>query len=85
MAKERLKELLTQVHQEAANTELDDEARSLIAEFDRELHGLLGDQPPAETDAAERAKLLEVRFASQYPTLERFFREMVDALARMGV
>jgi hypothetical protein len=33
----------------------------------------------------ERAKLLEARFAISHPTVERFMREVIDTLAKIGV
>jgi hypothetical protein len=33
----------------------------------------------------ERARELETNFAAQYPTAERFMREVIEALARMGI
>ena len=33
----------------------------------------------------ERAKALEANFASGYPGAERFLREVIDALVRMGI
>jgi len=33
----------------------------------------------------ERAELLEARFAIDHPTVERFMREVIDTLAKIGV
>ena len=37
------------------------------------------------TSRVERAKLLEAKFAINHPTVERFMREVIDTLAKIGV
>jgi hypothetical protein len=33
----------------------------------------------------DRAKEVEAGFATRYPTAERFMREVIDSLVRMGI
>jgi len=87
MSTEQIKELLAKLQEEIHKTELDDETRSLVRQLDTDIHGLLA----AEADQAEtgsvvtRAKELEANFATDHPTAERFMREVIDVLVRMGI
>jgi hypothetical protein len=87
MSTEQIKELLAQLQDEIQKTELDDETRALVRQLDTDIHGLLAD----DADQAEagsvvaRAKALEANFATDHPTAERFMREVIDVLVRMGI
>jgi len=87
MGTEHIKNLLTQLQNELRTTELDDETRNLVRELDADVHDLLAEDS-AESDASsivKRAKELEANFATDHPAAERFMREFVDALVRMGI
>ena len=58
-----------------------------MRELDSDIHNLLNsDTVTADTDILlERAKLLEADFATSHPTAERFMREVIDTLVRMGI
>jgi len=87
MSTEQIKELLAKLQKEIHNTELDDETRSLVHKLDTDIHSMLA----ADADEAEsgsvltRAKALEANFATDHPTAERFMREVIDVLVRMGI
>lgn len=87
MSNSQIRELLAKLQDEVRNTELDADTRSLVQELDSDIHNLLesnSDEP--ETDSLlQRAKALEANFATEHPTVERFMREVIDALARMGI
>ena len=87
MSNTEIRELLARLQQEIQKTELDDETRSMVKELDSDIHGLLdteGDK--AETDSVvEKARVLETNFATDHPTIERFMREVIDVLVRMGI
>lgn len=86
MSNERIKSLLAELR-EALRDASDEEARELIAELDADIHQFLDDDD-TRFDAAslrERASELEARFAADHPALERFLREIMDWLAKMGV
>lgn len=87
MSKETLRKLLTQLHEEVGAAQLDNETRDLLTDLDADLHAMLIANESQQQSAVslDRAKLLEANFAVRHPTLERFAREIVDALARMGV
>jgi len=88
MEKERLKKLLLSLHQELENTDsVDSETRQLASQLDADIKNLLN---PAENiehqhSVLEQAELLETTFAAKHPTAERFIREIVDILGRMGI
>ena len=87
MSNTEIRELLARLQEEIQKTELDDKTRSMVKELDSDIHGLLdvqGDQ--AETDSVvEKARVLETNFATDHPTIERFMREVIDVLVRMGI
>jgi Ni,Fe-hydrogenase III component G len=87
MSTEQIKELLAQLQEEIHKTELDDATRSLVRQLDTDIHSLLAadaDQEEASS-VVTRAKELEANFASDHPTAERFMREVIDVLVRMGI
>ena len=87
MSTKQIKELLTQLQEEIHKTELDDETRSLVRQLDTDIHGLLASEVDQEeaSSIVSRAKVLEANFATDYPTAERFMREVIDVLVRMGI
>ncbi len=84
MSNERIKELLAQLREEIRETDVDDELQKLMSDLDNDIHSVIEDD--ADVGAlVDRAKELEADFATKYPTVERFMREVIDALVRMGV
>jgi chorismate mutase len=84
MSKERIKELLTQLREEIRHTDVDDELQTLIGALDDDIHAVIENDEDVNA-VVERAKELEAGFATSYPTVERVFREVIDALVRMGI
>ena len=87
MSTEQIKELLAELQKEIHNTELDDETRSLVRQLDTDIHSMLvKDADEAEVGSVlTRAKALEANFATEHPAAERFMREVIDVLVRMGI
>jgi predicted component of type VI protein secretion system len=87
MSNNEIRQLLAKLHDEIQKTEVDADTRSLMRELDSDIHDLLNsDTVAADTDILlERAKLLEADFATSHPTAERFMREVIDTLVRMGI
>jgi hypothetical protein len=87
MSNKEVRELLAKLRNEIQETELDDDTRSLVRDLDADIDDLLdpeGDR--AETDSVlQKARELETNFATEHPTIERFMREVIDVLVRMGV
>jgi hypothetical protein len=87
MSTEQIKDLLAELQGEIHKTGLDDETRSLVRQLDTDIQGLLAtDAEQAESDSVlMRAKALEASFATEHPAAERFMREVIDVLVRMGI
>ena len=87
MSNEKIQELLAKLHQEVQKTEVDDDTRSSLHDLDSDIHDLLdaSEPGPNTTFVLQRAKLLEARFAINHPTAERFMREVIDTLAKIGI
>ena len=87
MSNKEIKDLLHKLRGEIGKTELDDETLSLVRDLDADIDDLLdpeGDR--AETDSVlEKARELETNFATEHPSIERFMREVIDVLVRMGI
>ncbi len=80
MGEERLKALLTELHEELHQVgEIDPDTRKVLAELNADIEEV------ASVGAAERARELESRFAAEHPVLERIAREMADLLTKMGI
>ncbi len=87
MSNTKIRELLAKLQDAIQKTELDEDTRTLVRDLDADIHDLLdpeGDR--AETDSVlEKARALETNFATEHPTIERFMREVIDVLVRMGI
>ena len=87
MTNKEIKDLLGKLRNEIGKTELDDDTLSLVRDLDADIDDLLdpeGDR--AETDSVlEKARELETNFATEHPSIERFMREVIDVLVRMGI
>jgi hypothetical protein len=87
MSNDKIKNLLSKLHEEIGDTAVDDETRSLLRVLESDIDNLL-DTETEPTDAAsvlERAQQLETSFAATHPVAERFIREIMDVLGKMGV
>ncbi|MDH3334805.1 MAG: DUF4404 family protein [Gammaproteobacteria bacterium] len=84
MSKDRIRELLAQLQDEIRNTDMDDELKTLVSDLDSDIHAVI--ENDEEVNALiDRAKEVEAGFATRYPAAERFLREVIDALVRMGI
>ena len=84
MSKDRVKELLAQLQEEIRSTDMDDELKTLMSDLDSDIHNVI--ENDGEVNALiDRAKEAEAGFATRYPGAERFMREVIDALVRMGI
>ena len=83
-----LKELLRNLNDALEKTDrVDDETRKLVQDLDEDINRLL-DPGTEENDydsVVERAQSMETRFAVDHPVAERFLREIIDALAKVGI
>ncbi len=87
MSNKEIRELLAKLQNEIQKTELDDDTLSLVRELDTDIDDLLDPEGHrVEADSVvEKARELETNFAAEHPAIERFMREVIDALVRMGI
>jgi len=83
-----LKTLLANLHDTLENTEqVDAETLQLVRELDEEIHRL-SERGADEGDVEgviDQARSIQSRFAVEHPVAERFLREIMDALAKVGI
>lgn len=84
MSKDRIKELLAQLQDEILNTDMDDELKTLVSDLDSDIQTVIENDDEVNA-LIDRAKEMEAGFATRYPAAERFMREVIDALVRMGI
>jgi hypothetical protein len=84
MGKDRVKELLSQLQDELRDTDVDDELQGLMSDLDKDIHGAIENDGDVNI-LIDRAKAMEADFATRHPAAERFMREVIDALVRMGI
>jgi hypothetical protein len=88
MGNHDLKEMLNRLNDALEDTDrVDEETLALVRELDEEIHRLTeaGAQPGEIEGVIDQAKSMETRFAVDHPVAERFLREIIDALSRVGI
>ena len=90
MSDQQLRDLLARLHKELENTdEVDAETLELVRELDTEINRLVESESDSGIDefdnVMDHAKSVETRFAVDHPVAERFLREIIDALAKVGI
>lgn len=84
MSNERIKELLAQLREEIREADVDAELQKLMSDLDNDIHSVIEDDADVAA-LVDRAKELEADFATKHPAVERFMREVIDVLVRMGI
>lgn len=88
MNESKLNELLSQLNDELDRTDsVDPETLGLLQELQSDLQRLGSgeDSAPDQETVLEQAQALETRFAAEHPAAERFIREIMDMLAKVGI
>lgn len=87
MTEQNLKTLLNSLHDALEKTDkVDDETLKLVQDLDEDINRLLEADSDDEVDnVMDRARSVETRFAVDHPVAERFLREIIDALAKVGI
>lgn len=88
MSDQKLKELLARLRSELETADqVDSETIELVRELDEDIHRLVeSDAASGDFDSVvDRANSIETRFAVDHPVAERFLREIIDALAKVGI
>jgi hypothetical protein len=87
MSNNEIRNLLAELQDELQKAEVNAEMRTLVEKLDSDIQDLL-DSTAIRDDkdsVMARARQLETDFASEHPTAERFMREVIETLARMGI
>jgi Domain of unknown function (DUF4404) len=88
MGDQKLRDLLARLQKELENTdEVDSETLELVRVLDTDINRLLESDPASDEfdNVMDRAKSVETRFAVEYPVAEKFLREIIDALTKVGI
>ncbi|MFT4711986.1 MAG: putative transcriptional regulator [Candidatus Azotimanducaceae bacterium] len=87
MSQNTIKDLLDKLKSEIETTEVDSESRKILFRLESDIQIWLNEtsEKRMSTTMMETAEMLETEFASEHPTAERLVREIIDALARMGI
>ena len=88
MNEKSLQELLNSLHEALENTDkVDPETLKLVRELDDDINRLVesGSVDDEFHNVVDRAKSVETRFAVEHPVAERFLREIIEALSKVGI
>ena len=89
MPKQEIRSALEKLHAELEQAPpLDEDLRRLLVEVDADIHQALHQAAPAHEQLHgihDRVEALAADLAVQHPAAERFLRELIAALARMGI
>ena len=86
MAADRIKEVLAELSRELERAEdVDADVRETMRDLQQRVETLDQSEQAAAESMLDRVKELESKFAASHPVLERIARELVDAVAKMGI
>ena len=86
MEEKKLHELLTELNDELEQIDqVDAETRKLVKDLDEDINRLLAGNETDVEGVVDRAQSIQTRFALDHPVAERFLREIIDALSRVGI
>ena len=86
MAADRIKEVLAELSRELERAEdVDADVRETMRDLQQRVETLDQSEQAATESMLDRVKELESKFAASHPVLERIARELVDAVAKMGI
>lgn len=80
--------MLNSLHEALEKTDkVDPETLKLVRELDEDINRLVesGSVDDEFDNVVDRAKSVETRFAVEHPVAERFLREIIDALSKVGI
>jgi len=88
MSEQQLKNLIRHLNETLENTEqLDPATRELVIDLDKDINRLL-DQEDDWWDydgVNDKAVALQAHFRTEHPVADRFIREIMDILAKVGI
>ena len=81
-----IRKFLSQLSKELQRSEdFDIEARQILDDLHKDVDQFEESGNKQIEPTLDRIKELKARFASKHPALEQIFRELADALAKMGI
>lgn len=86
MSEKNLNELLSELNAALEKIEeIDPETRALVKDLDEDINRLLEGSEDDFDSVVDRAQSIQTHFALEHPVAERFVREIIDALSRVGI
>lgn len=86
MSENEIRQTLIRLHQELENADhVEPGLKSLLREVDADIHKLLEPDDDTPEGLQERLEELVARFAAEHPQADRFLRELVDSLGKLGI
>lgn len=86
MTTERIRAILAELSKELERVEdVDAEVRQTMRELHRHMDELEQSEHASTETMVDHVKALESKFAASHPVLEQTARELVDAIAKMGI
>lgn len=86
MSDKNLNELLSELNEALEKIEeIDPETRALVKDLDEDINRLLEGGEEDFDSVVDRAQSIQTHFALEHPVAERFVREIIDALSRVGI
>lgn len=86
MNTEKIREMLSQLSKELERVEdIDPDVRHTMQELHRHVDELEHSEQATAATMVDHVKTLESKFAATHPLLEQTARELVDAIAKMGI
>ena len=86
MAADRIREVLAELSRELERAEdVDADVRETMRDLQQRVEALDQSEHAAADSMLDHVKELESKFAASHPVLERIARELVDAVAKMGI
>lgn len=86
MTTDRIREVLAELSRELERAEdVDADVRHTMRELQQRVEALEQSENTAAESMLDHVKELESKFAASHPVLERTARELVDAIAKMGI
>ena len=86
MSDEEIRRTLTRLHEELENADhVEPALQSLLKEVDADIHKILGTAGDPPEGLRERVDELVAQFAAAHPQADRFLRELVDSLGKLGI
>jgi hypothetical protein len=86
MNEDMIRQTLTRLHQELENADhVEPELKALLKEVDADIHKVLRATGEPPDGLGERVEDLVTLFAASHPQADRFLRELVESLGKLGI